>query len=288
MPSRGARGRQKQRVLSKPRYQGPIPRCKGPKLSPFRDRKAAIEFVRLLSDPELEGQAYVFEVSIASKPYALKVFKFYDDAEDDFCLGPWDRDKVSLDLLHAHMDPFYNECRAYGRLIEKGLNGDVAVRCHGYITLPPERETELVQRFGVSELDRPWHVGERQVLRAIVKDLVREDVPLTHKVVKKMFSDLKRMRAEGVYNMDVRARNYKGGMLLDLSIAITTPHYLFEINAHWRVTNYKLQDLLQFDQMIKDEKIATWVRARPNKAYLAKLRPRPTDRGSDYSSSCAW
>ena len=73
MPSRGGRGRQKQRVLSKPRYQGPIPRCEGPKLSPFRDRKAAIEFVRLLSDPELEGQAYVFEVLIASKPYALKV-----------------------------------------------------------------------------------------------------------------------------------------------------------------------------------------------------------------------
>ena len=183
------------------------------------------------------------------------------------------------------MDPFYNECRAYGRLVEKGLNGDVAVRCHGYVTLAPEREVELEQRFGISRLDRPWHVDERQVLRAIVKDLVREDAPLTHKIVKKMLRDLKRMRAEGVYNMDIRARNYKDGMLVDLSIAITTPHYLFETKPSWRVRNYKWQDLLQFDEMIKEENIATWVRARPNKEYLAKLRPRNTDQTSDSSSS---
>ena len=54
-------------------------------------------------------------------------------------------ESISDDLLQAHMDPFYNECRAYGRLEEANLNGKVAVRCHGYMTFPAEDEEELVR-----------------------------------------------------------------------------------------------------------------------------------------------
>lgn len=49
------------------------PSCEGPKLSPFHKRKAAIKFIQRLSDAEHDGQAHVFEVSIARKSYALKI-----------------------------------------------------------------------------------------------------------------------------------------------------------------------------------------------------------------------
>ena len=189
----------------------------------------------------------------------------------------YDWERVSLDLMHAHTDPFYNECRAYGRLEEKGLNGKVAVRCHGYTTLPPEKEEELAEKFGVYSWDRPDYdkdLPKRLVFRALVKDLVREDVPLTHKVVVKMLRDLKTMREAEIYNMDIYARNYKGGLLVDFSIAMTAPHFFFDIRPEWWSRAQKKQDLLQFDGMIRDEKVVTNISAVANHDYLAKLRPR--------------
>lgn len=57
---------------------------------------------------------------------------------------------VPLDLLYAHMYPFHNECRAVGRIIQAGLNGKVAVRCHGYLTVPATMEEGLEQRFHIA------------------------------------------------------------------------------------------------------------------------------------------
>ena len=56
-----------------------------------------------------------------------------------------EEESISDDILQAHMDPFYSECRAYGRLEEANLNGKVAVRCQGYMTFPAEDEEELVR-----------------------------------------------------------------------------------------------------------------------------------------------
>lgn len=61
---------------------------------------------------------------------------------------------MSLATLHAHADPFYNECRAYGKLKEKGLDGKVSVRCHGYMTVPPTIEPMLEEKFNVQEWGR--------------------------------------------------------------------------------------------------------------------------------------
>lgn len=177
------------------------------------------------------------------------------------------------------MDPFYSECRAYGRLIDANLNGKVAVRCHGYLNVPAEIEEELRREFNVVNWQRPDHeyftpVSKREPFRAIVKDLVMEDVSFTQKIVRKMLRDLKTIREFGVYPMDVRARNYKGGLLVDFSIAMTEPHYLFLINPLHQVITYKRDDLLSFDGMMEDEGVATWERALPNPEYCAKLRSR--------------
>ena len=73
---------------SVPSYDQPLPLCEGPKLQPFRKGKADITFKRLLRNDQGSpdssdegGRAHVFEVSIDSKTYALKVVRvcFYVD-----------------------------------------------------------------------------------------------------------------------------------------------------------------------------------------------------------------
>lgn len=70
-------------------------------------------------------------------------FKFYDDTNDRAALSDYQQEIISVDLLRAHMDPFYSECRAYGRLIAAKVNGKVAVRCYDYLTLPAEKEERI-------------------------------------------------------------------------------------------------------------------------------------------------
>ena len=67
------KARPRPRTLSTPVYKGLIPRTDGPKLGEFPHRNAGIRFRALLSDPDYEGQAHVFEVEIRSRIYALKI-----------------------------------------------------------------------------------------------------------------------------------------------------------------------------------------------------------------------
>lgn len=211
--------------------------------------------------------------------YDVPQFKFFNAEEDRACLIDEENALVPDDVLHAHMDPFYNECRAYGRLVESDNNGNIAVRCYGHLSIAAEKEEEFGRRFEIGDWNRPDEddvrlVSTRQPFRAIVKEMIQEDAPLNSKKVKKMLKDLKRLRKLGIYPMDVRARNYRAGLLVDLSLAMTTPHYLFKIRPRWQIRSIQREDLLMFDQMIKDEKIATWERALPNKEYCSKLRSR--------------
>lgn len=155
------------------------------------------------------------------------------------------------------MDPFYNECRAYGRRVERGENGEVAARCYGYASIAATREDELYRKFGVEEWDRLS--GDRQPIQGIVRELIHDGDRMTHKVAKKIIRDLRRMRKMGIYPMDVRARNCKAGLLVDMSIAITTPHYLFKIRSPWQVSVLQVQDLAMFDEMIGDEEVVSLV-----------------------------
>ena len=208
----------------------------------------------------------------------LVQFKFYNDEDDRSALIMDQRSNdIPLNILHDHRDPFFNECRAYGRLIEKNLNGKVAVHCYGYATIPAEREEELSRRFQVNDWDRPGDdyqkaLRRRQPFRAIIKELVTEDVPLTQIVAQKMLRDLKRMRKIGIYPMDVEARNYKGGLLVDFSVAMTRPHYLFVIKKPGRVRVYQQQDLLMWQNLVEEKGIVTLVRAVRNREYCKKLR----------------
>ena len=287
-------------MITIPQYNEPLPSCEGPKLNPFHELKAIVKFEKLLSDKHGEGQAHVFEASIGSSTFAIKIvrasrlsfvecqniakapliqFKFYDIEEDRAGLSLRETELVSDDLLLAHSDPFYNECRAYGRLKEKKLNGKVAVYCHGYIPISADKEEQLEREFGVGDWDRPGDeydkpVSKRQPLRAIVKDLVLKDVPLTAKVADKMLTDLKRMRRIGIYPADIVWRNYKAGLLVDFGTARTEPFYLFDLRPGRQTQIMKNTDLYMWEDMRKENGLNTRKRAVRDKEYCANLRPR--------------
>ncbi|KAL8937606.1 MAG: hypothetical protein Q9216_004346 [Gyalolechia sp. 2 TL-2023] len=245
-----------------------LPPIEGPKLHQFADFDADIEFVQLLTDPESDTSAHVFEVIIAARSYALKIFKHYDKEEDDQTLWGSQRDKAPLDELEYYFDPFYNECRAYGQLVEANLNGEVAVRCHGYMILPIPFKHQLKKKFGVNGWDQPTDLP----LRAIVKDFAPEDTTWTPAVARKMLKDLKRMRKANVYAMDVKPENYKKGLLVDFSIALTKPHFVFDVKPEHQVRGYMKEDLILFDDMMREKNVKTRIRASRNEDTMKKLR----------------
>lgn len=187
---------------------------------------------------------------------------------------------ISNETLRCHSDPFYNECCAYGRLIECGVNGKIALRCHGHLAIPAAREEELAQRFEVYDWDRPRDdskltVSKRQPFAAIVKDLVQDHSPLNERALCKMRRDLLKMRKIGVYPQDVYLRNYGGGLLLDFSIAITKPHWLFVFKQPWLIRSMKNDEMRMLQKLMLESGVKTWQRAVRNREYCMKLRGCP-------------
>ena len=107
-----------------------------------------------------------------------------------------------------------------------------------------------------------------------MKDLILKDVPLTGKVADKILRDTKRMRRCGIFPGDIRTRNYKDGLLVDLSAARTEPYYLFNIRSAKQVERMKNRDLYMWEAMVEENQLQTQLRAVRNEKYCACLRPR--------------
>ncbi|KAI1117617.1 kinetochore Sim4 complex subunit FTA2-domain-containing protein [Nemania sp. NC0429] len=291
--------------------QQPVPPCEGPKLQAFKYTSKEIEFIKLLScDPRSEENdftaGYVFEVRIDKKRFALKIFKFHDPIDTRIGWSTaWAR-RVTDETLTFHSDPFFAECRAYGRINQYYEDLDdkagrrngtsrprlgntkrrqLAVPCYGYITVSAEYETMLYEKFGVSEWYRSEaeETGEvpKDPFRALVKELVTSPISVLNP--SRMVGDLKKLRKLGIYVRDIYARNYKAGFLVDFSIAWTAPHWcLIEISPFQREL-FKNEELGMFDWMMKEEGIKTFVRARRNRKYCRKLRS--SDKANSEASS---
>ena len=84
-----------QDIVIPPSYDSLLPECKGPKLHPFKDRAADVEFVQLLSSSVDDssngsvGQSHVFGVTIASQPYALKMVNSALSEATQYVLTPF-------------------------------------------------------------------------------------------------------------------------------------------------------------------------------------------------------
>ena len=148
------------------------------------------------------------------------------------------------------------------------------------MAIPAAREEELFRRFEVDAWERPKDdsalpVAKRQPLRAIVKDLVDVDRPLTEENLIRMRKDLLKMHRLGVYPQDVRDRNYGDGLLLDFSIAITKPHWVFETKKPWWIRSMRNDDLNMLQVIMLESGVKTWHRAVRNREYCMKLRGCP-------------
>ncbi|KAK3291896.1 kinetochore Sim4 complex subunit FTA2-domain-containing protein [Chaetomium fimeti] len=262
----------------------PLPPCGGPKLHPFKHQKAPIEWLeRLDADRANESGAEgcVFKVRIQSQLYALKVFKFFDPSTTDYYWGNLLDNSVPLSDVIFHTDPFYAECRAYGRIKQAQGNRrgkrEVAVPCHGYLFLQ-ERDMQILRDQGVDldedavddELLRVNQENGRA--RAIIKDFVPGDAGVNVGNLREILRDIRALNKLGIYVSDVRTDNFKAGKIVDFGLSSTEPHCIMKALDEVGLRDLKLEDLVMFDEMVVEEGLVTTVRAMPNMEYCSKLR----------------
>jgi hypothetical protein len=189
------------------------------------------------------------------------------------------------------MDPFYAECRAYGRVMEMERRTrrkrSPVVPCYGFLGVSADKEPMLLKRFGVEMWNREdSEVSGNEPLRALVKELVEVDLPLTDTLLKQMLKDLRALRKMKIYQQDIYPWNYKGGRLVDFSAAFTKPHFMLEIRSPLEIQGFLIRDLVMFDKMVQESNVKTSVRALPNQEYRKKLRRRRSDTPvGEFSSS---
>ncbi|KAI0391760.1 kinetochore Sim4 complex subunit FTA2-domain-containing protein [Xylariaceae sp. FL0594] len=230
----------------------PLPRCDGPKLKPFDFRgPQKIEFLELIGTGL---HSHVAKVRILGQIYALKVFRFgldwdWMDSEDiEF------EDEVAMTAIGQYGEPFYAECRAYGRLQETGYEA-LSVKCYGYVLLDDDHERQLTK---LCSDDTPTHSKfcgtgqdaggpEMRVhflteanrtpppLRAVVKELGKPSETNFHaKDLRKMLRDIGQLQQLGIIKIDPAPRQIINGKISDFSTSLTTPHCLMtpELNPY--------------------------------------------------------
>ncbi|KAK8074980.1 kinetochore Sim4 complex subunit FTA2-domain-containing protein [Apiospora hydei] len=244
-----------------------LPRCEGPKLHAFECENAAIAWGRRLDEDRGDSsttQSAVFEVTIESRVYALKVFKFYDPYSDAYYWGPLLRDDIPLEEILCYTDPFFAEC---------------PVKCHGYLYLSKDDEaflTELGVDLGIDILDDSLRkaLGHGGRVRAIVKDMAPESSGVTARSLTKVLRRVRALNQLDVFNRDIRLENFRGGLLVDFGSSWTKPHIVLDALGAVDKRDSLLEDLVMFDDMVAEEDIKTRLKALPNLEYCEKLRPR--------------
>lgn len=183
------------------------------------------------------------------------------------------------------MEPFNNECRAYGRLHESG-HEDVAIRCFGYVLLDEEHERALMTKFNL-DMDGCFNGdiyntdnGEQRrrflgkddrppPLRCIVKALGHDLLLVDDQIdcfrggkARRWLRDIIKLQKLGIMNFDPAIVQFVDGKITDFSTAITMPHFITspELNPNLtpdmidvmrRLTfQHCANDYLDFDQMI--------------------------------------
>lgn len=210
-------------------------------------------------------------------------FKFYDPLDSEYFWGPVMGEDTPLTTASYYTDPFFAECRAYGRIKEsiksRKLKPQVAATCHGYLFLS-EQDEESLENFGIDlglddvDIDFQQKAEGGCRPRAIVKDLVLGDSGIDKKSARRILRGIKALNKVKIYNQDIRLDNFKDGQIVDFGSSWTEPHGLLDALHERAVQSTKIRDLVRFDEMIRNEEIQTDVRAMRNTQYCKKLRSR--------------
>ena len=152
-------------------------------------------------------------------------FNFFDLGK----IGPFYPGKEHL--FRHHFDPFFAECRAFGKSIEEGKDDLLAVRCHGHVYLSESLEKRIAENSGTWNWNR--QVGfEGYPLRGTLKDVIHLKSPFgqvkSPSSRKKKIADMKRRLEQlnelRIFNKNIRECNYRDGRLFEFSLAINAPH----------------------------------------------------------------
>lgn len=139
-------------------------------------------------------------------------------------------DREAPEAIHQYVDPFYAECRAYGRFHETG-HDELALKCYGYVLLDEKHEQALrdkEDREGSVVLYRPFyvHADEEQLrVRYIVKEL-GSPLGLTQNMAYRLLDDVKSLHQLGIAGLDLRLEQLINGKIADFSMAMTFPHFV--------------------------------------------------------------
>lgn len=142
--------------------------------------------------------------------------------------------------LAPYSEPFYAECRAFGRLHETG-RADLALDCYGYVLPDEAHERALNDLIHLEFNGDVYHTlgdvrgdfcgpsGRPPPLRGIVKALGRPDncTENVHRATaRRLLDDIMQMQQLGIVNIDGHRGQYIDWKFADFSTALTTPHFL--------------------------------------------------------------
>jgi hypothetical protein len=188
-------------------------------------------------------------------------------------------------MLAFHTDPFYAECRAYGRIMEaekkkcRGFRKQVAARSYGFMPLKKKDELVLAQRGFDPWEDIPVDDEYRQLaegspVRAIVKDYIGgHDSAFNLPALRTILKNIRALNRQGILHQDIRGSNFKAGLIVDFGSAWTEPHCIMDAVPAHVSEDWRWIDLEMFDGMVKEEGFTLdEIRGLPNPSYLMKLR----------------
>ncbi|KAI0805748.1 kinetochore Sim4 complex subunit FTA2-domain-containing protein [Xylaria sp. FL0064] len=257
---------------------------KGPQIGRFMSSKPKLD-VKFLRQIGEGGDSWVWKVNIDGGVYALKMFKPYTSQYvypmqlDRFReLGIEDETAV----FHA-LDPFANECRAYGRL-EETNNTNI-----GDLDFADFRNLKWVEfKDGDYDPRKP-----KAPIRTLVKEYIESYSLFTPDMIQKMLRNLKLLHKHGIVHRDIRADNYIEGQLVDFSTALTAPHFLLDMELGYNdleeIYSFEVEDGYDFDSMIDRWSAVTgipvWERFLPNFRYRHRLRSKETGGGEEKANS---
>ncbi|RYP52149.1 hypothetical protein DL769_010720 [Monosporascus sp. CRB-8-3] len=215
-------------------------------------------------------------------------FKFSHPADSKNFWGAYLGDDCPLDEALYYTDPFYAECRAYGRIQNARVKGQIgkrekiAVGCHGYLLLK-EKDKRRLEKMGldlcsdVIDDDLRQALGQDVRIRAIVKDLEVDRRGLNSKNIHETFRRVTRLNYLKIYNNDIRAENFMNCRLVDFGRAWTEPHAILKAMDEVGARTRRRKDRVNFDEMIEDEGIKTTLKALlvPGPEYQLRSRGEP-------------
>ncbi|GAW14442.1 hypothetical protein ANO14919_038450 [Xylariales sp. No.14919] len=267
----------------------PLPPGGGPQLNSFnKDSGDTIKWIKRLDADREDNDGFVFQVMIGSEEYALKVFKFSHPRLHrfyrDLCL------KRTLPLKEGlwYTDPFYAECRAYGRIQEgfesRLVTEQIAVKCYGYLLLN-RTESRWLEEEGIDlnqwVLDRELReaLGGDTRVRAIVKQLEKGPTKIHAGNIRRAWRSVCLLNDSlKLYNMDIKADNFIGHKLVDFGSSWTEPHKLLDYLEEDRenmAKAFRLKDRVNFEDMIEEEEIRTRLQVLAKSEHQLRSKGKP-------------